>query len=161
MIKRDLSGPICHCPHCDAVFVSRFFAITNSTNVTIENCQEPCERCGCPASVLDGTFDFAGDAISIVKAPGFTVEMLSRFAALSQAAISEKISPSEFKAESARLGKPYEALADQANSKGRSGLVVLGVILVLLQQCSLNVELDINDLYDQVERSLSGGRRSE
>jgi len=110
---------------------------------------------------LDGTFDFAGDAISIVKAPGFTVEMLSRFAALSQAAISEKISPSEFKAESARLGKPYEALADQANSKGRSGLVVLGVILVLLQQCSLNVELDINDLYDQVERSLSGGRRSE
>jgi SEC-C motif len=64
------------CDICGAAFNSGFF-IENSTNVSFSgNKSGPCPRCGGMGSVPDGVFNFIGNTIEILSAPGRMVSDL-------------------------------------------------------------------------------------
>lgn len=153
-------GPICYCPNCGAIFPSRHFTFDNSKGMTIRGSQEPCVKCRQTAQLLDGTFDFIDDSITLIKGPAFTVETLKKFKELAEAAQSGTISPDRLKAEAERLDPALIPLTNRAASSGKAGIAILAAIAgALLNQCNLNIDVDANKLYDQITRPSSSATK--
>ena len=72
------------CTSCGAFFPSPIGIAPGSTNVTLafNVVTQGCPHCGGTGRVLDGTFDFVGDAIRLVSGPGHTVRDLERLEAI-------------------------------------------------------------------------------
>ncbi|WP_308015736.1 SEC-C metal-binding domain-containing protein [Priestia aryabhattai] len=68
------------CTECGLIFPSRQLSISNSRNITIENCTEECISCGSIAKVPDGVYNFIGETIELLSGPERTVEELNRLA---------------------------------------------------------------------------------
>src|SRR5690242_1992722 len=89
-------GPIADCRSCQMLFMSRAFAASNCRNMSYFGCIESCPRCGGPAFVLDGTYDFVEDTVRLVSGPGFTIEKVKLFQQLTQQAARNEIPESKY-----------------------------------------------------------------
>jgi hypothetical protein len=113
-----------------------------------------CPNCGRQAAGLDGTYDFVGNAITVLKAPQRTLEILK---ALQDALRAARAGEPEDKV-LAHIAKAAPSLAiaiRQETRKGGRGLLTL-LILLLLAHCSSEATLDVNQLVDQVHVYMTG-----
>ncbi|WP_050043719.1 hypothetical protein [Bradyrhizobium sp. LTSPM299] len=140
------------CSNCGFVFISNDFGATESTGAAFINNVTQCQRCGRPARVVDGKFDFVENAIRVVHAPQETIEILR----VLQTALDE-----------ARQGKPeaevvstIEAsspeLAVAIKKKMSAGGALTALLLTLLASCSNSTTLNWNQLVDQVHVYATG-----
>lgn len=148
-----------YCGSCGNLFESRMIKISGkATNITFSNCGESCPQCGRPAAIAEGTFDFDEDMIRVVAGSEWTREQVNRIlAAYNQA--QQEGSLSENVIEALSQVSPELANIAQFLSTKRGGFTILMFLLALaLNRCNvnLNVDLDVNELYNQiiVERSL-------
>lgn len=63
------------CTQCGRV-VSSGISAGNSVNITISGCTATCPYCGGEARTIEGTFNFIGNTIEIIKASDITKEKL-------------------------------------------------------------------------------------
>nr|DAU44822.1 MAG TPA: Preprotein translocase secA subunit, helicase, translocation, secretion, PROTEIN.18A [Caudoviricetes sp.] len=63
------------CTQCGQV-VSSGISASNSVNITISGCTATCPYCGGEAHTIEGTFNFVGNTIEIIKASNVTKEKL-------------------------------------------------------------------------------------
>lgn len=150
-----MPGAPAYCSHCGTVFRSRALGFTDSIGMTVSNIQETCPKCGKRADVLDGTFDFVGDAIKVRKAPPQTIEILAALQEALRAAQGGKSTDEVL----APIKKQSPQLATEAESvikkHGRTALIV--VLLTMLAQCSnLQMTADLNKLIDQMHVYATG-----
>jgi hypothetical protein len=83
------------CPNCGAVFASRAFHFEDATNVTLVGNKESCPNCGAMAEIPDGVFNFVGDTITVLSAPGRTHDQLRRFQEILREARDTRASPAD------------------------------------------------------------------
>jgi hypothetical protein len=145
------ASPICHCPDCNAVFPLSILKFDNVSGHAFQGIKTPCVNCGGVADLLDGTFNFVGDTVVLVEGPAFTVEIFRRFASLVEQANAGEITPEDLETEATKLGAEYGQLATKARKGGKRGIALLAVVaMAVLGRCNLNLDVDLNELYDQV-----------
>jgi plasmid stabilization system protein ParE len=108
------------------------------------------------ARMIDGTFDFIGDAITVRAAPARTIAILTALQGALRAAQGGQ-KETEVVDELRKASPEFAAVAQTAISKG--GLHTLIVLLVLLlANCSMKLDqtLDWNRLIDQAFQYLGG-----
>ena len=149
----EMSGLPSHCPNCGLIFVSTLFGIENTKNVTIRNnVGLQCPRCRGMAHPLEGTFDFVGNAIRVIKAPPKTIAILS----VLQEALNEVQKGVPAAEVISKIEKASPAFASALKEKtARAGPSILATVLLsLLATCSMNMNttatLNWNQLVDQV-----------
>lgn len=145
-----MPGPPAHCSHCGEVFLSRQFNFEMSIDATLDGCSETCPRCGKMADVLDGTYDFVGNAITIRKASPRTVEILTALQEAARAAQAGKSKDevlAPLKKQSPELAKAGETVV------AKRGMAILAAALIVcLQSCKVDVHatIDLNRFIDQM-----------
>jgi hypothetical protein len=60
----------------------RGIVIENSTDITLGGGTVPCPRCGRPADIVPGTYDFVGDVIRLVRSADLSAEQVAALAAV-------------------------------------------------------------------------------
>jgi hypothetical protein len=96
------------CDSCGAIFRSGM-VFENSQNVTFHGVQAgPCPRCGGMGHVPDGVFNFIGETIEVLGAPGRTRAELQQFARILRQAEEQQVAPAEL---AATLQKELPAFA--------------------------------------------------
>ncbi|MDI1264515.1 MAG: hypothetical protein PS018_14765 [bacterium] len=151
-----MAGVPAHCDNCGIVFNSSAFEVGPAAlEVTISGIDVICPNCGSDAHLIDGTFDFVGNAIKVLAAPPRTIEILKALQAALRAA--EAGEPEEKVLAHIEKESPELAKAAKTAAKGGRHLLV-GALLLLAAQCSVNVTstLDVNELVDQVHVYVTG-----
>jgi len=139
---------LAHCRHCGATFQSRAFKVSNVFNLTLSGNREECPNCHKMADIADGTFNVVGGMIQVVSAPDITRSMYASFLGIAQKAKDKEIEPSVF-VEMAEAIDPRFGKAAQIALKHRGWGFMLLLVLWLNSCVSLDVKLDVNQLYDQ------------
>jgi hypothetical protein len=82
------------CDDCGVAFPSGFVVTGEVVGLSMAgNTSGPCPRCGGKGHLPDGVFNFTGQTIEIVSAPGRTIDELARFADILRKARESGASP--------------------------------------------------------------------
>lgn len=128
------------CNTCGAVFASGF-NFENAIGVSFAGCGAgPCPRCGGTGHIPDGVFNFIGNTIEILSAPGRTIAELTRLAeilkdAKAKAETREEVA-SRIKKEVPTLSKLGELLPENRGELYGFLAVVLAAIQLFTQSPS-------------------------
>src|SRR5712672_2855391 len=118
-----------HCSHCGAIFASRAFAFAgNIKGMTLRGNQETCTVCGKMADIIDGTFDVANDALSMISGPKSSKVLLESLSRLIERAQRKEIDSEELEKQVGELDPELGKVI--AKVKGTPAMVVLLVILL-------------------------------
>lgn len=118
-----MSHPPAKCRNCSEIFPALGYRIENSHNISFfGNSYSPCPYCGGTADVLDGVYDFVGNAVKLVSGPATTWEALRSAAKI--------ISDSQAAGESAEktLERASEILPSLRNLKGKVQSLLLAAV---------------------------------
>ena len=136
-----MSVPV-HCSHCGHSFISQTIKITNSTNISFVDCWEPCTNCGRLAAIQSATYDFVGDVLTAVKAPGVMREDLIAFQAIATAVkdgeLSAEQAVEQAKGIAASFGTILEAL-------GAYGVTIDTLLLILTLMVTIHIATSTDD----------------
>lgn len=142
-----------HCGQCGALFATTgIVALRAGAQVTFSGCGMRCPRCGGGASILDGTFERTSSALRLLSGPQFTKEVLRAFGALIEQAERKEISTEDLQKQASELDVDLGRMVAEA-IHSRWGLVALVVLLLCLKTCHFNINVDLNNLWDQTFRS--------
>ncbi|MHB1399022.1 MAG: hypothetical protein ACYDAI_13995 [Trichloromonadaceae bacterium] len=141
-----------HCPSCGAVFESRLIRfVGNVNNIYTSGNMESCPFCGKMANTAEGIFAVADNVLSIISAPHLTKEILSKINDTVKKAYLENKSPEQL-ADAVEKIDPTTGAALRSVVKNKSlYLTTILLLLFALKSCSVNIDVDINTLVDQVK----------
>lgn len=142
-----------YCTNCGLLFPSGIVA-TNVKNLTLRGNKSACPRCGYAAEVVDGVFNVAGDLIEITQASSFTIEVLRKF----QGLISHPITSAEdVEAVAQSAEEIHPGLGNVVRKANATGvwLFLITAVLALSKILTVNINLDVNELIDQVQTDQS------
>jgi len=142
-----MTGIPAWCTHCKTPFLSSAISINNSMNVTIENVGVTCPKCGKIARAIDGNFDFVNDGINARNVAPQDKEILE----ILQAALRAALNNEDSKKVVAHLAKAspefVKSVQDTVAKQGIPWLII--ILYALLQSCSMQSNLNWNELVDQ------------
>jgi hypothetical protein len=141
-----------HCHSCGAIFPSRMISIEgNVTNLTLSNNSESCPFCGGIAYLADGVFSIANDVISVISAPKFTLEMLQKLGAAVAEAYKDPGKVDQLNQVAESLDPELASVVKKITSGNRLTMIGLFLLAMAIKSCSINVDLDVNELIDQLK----------
>jgi hypothetical protein len=150
-----VAGLPAHCPHCGHTFISTDLSGIDA-RIIINSVAVECPRCGKSADVLDGQYDFVGNAINVSGAPKKTIEILTALQTALRAAQAGEREQEIL----AKIGKASPELAVEAQDAVRKGGIYLLILLLLalLHGCTQNIHesVDWNELVDQAHTYITG-----
>ena len=139
------------CPTCGALFASRAFAISgNVKNLTLIGNKETCPNCGEMANIVDGVFDVADNVLSVVKAPQITKEMLKALEVAIREAYEQKRPAEDLAEEVEKIDPSFGEIVRESGKNSTLYVASLLIILAAIRSCSVDVEIDANELIDQM-----------
>ena len=127
-----MSVPI-YCKYCGYHGISRAFRFVNSTNVTLRGNRETCPNCGQLAEIQDGTYDFVGEVMTAVRAPGVMRDDVLAFQTLAKAVQAGELSQSEASSRIEILGKSFAALWALVNVNSGTLALIVAIVALYLQ----------------------------
>ncbi len=143
-----------HCPTCGLIFPSRYGPLFegNAKFAFFKNNVEPCPRCGNDALTAEGVFDLFNGLVRVHSAPAWSLEILEPLQTAAEQFANDEIDESDFievlSEVDPELGKRISNLLRMNNKK-----LAIGIILFILSQINVNVDfnvdVDINDLFNQ------------
>lgn len=157
-----MMGPPAFCDQCGNLFESCATNISNSRNITLVGNTESCPRCGGRATIAEGTFNFSHDDIEVLKGSAWTREQVKGLRSIYEKVRRQNTVTAEIVEELKAVSPALAQFAQRASTRrgGRMALLLF-LAMVLVRQChvDVNVDLDVNRLFDQavVERSIGGG----
>jgi hypothetical protein len=141
-----------HCHSCGAIFASRFISIEGSVkNLTLSNNSETCPNCGGRAFLANGVFDIANDVISIISAPSFTKEMLSKLGVAVAEAYKDPSKTEQLNSIAEGIDPELAKVVKKITSGNKLTMVGLFLLAMAIKSCSVNIDLDVNKLIDQLK----------
>lgn len=145
-----MAGPPAKClnPACQHVFVmSGFFGGPGTAaNIHLQGNVTNCPRCGSPAAMGDGVYEYSGGELRLVNGPPLTRAMVAKLAEITQAAKAKRIEAEELLAEVADVSPE---LAQKLRSHGFGYFAIMLLLIWLLKSVSLEIKIDLNELIDQ------------
>ena len=140
-----------HCQNCGAIFPSRLISIEgNVKNLQLSNNSETCPNCGGRAFLAEGIFDIANDIISIIKAPTFTKEMMHKMGMAVIDAYKNPEKTDELLSVAESIDPEIAKAVKKITSGNKLTLVGLFLLAMTIKSCSINIDLDVNELIDQI-----------
>ena len=146
---KPVSIPV-YCPACGAIFPSSFLTFGNDVKgLVLNRNMERCINCGSIAQVVDGVFDIANNLISIITAPKYTHDILTKFENAAKDAYNDKIDIEDL-AEVADQVNPE--LGKTIRSPLFKDIYKIGLlILIIICGCiRVNIEINVNELIEQL-----------
>ena len=126
-----MGSPPAICSQCGLKFATPGIEINDSTDITFVGGKTRCPKCGAPADIVDGTYDFVGNVISAFRAPGMTRQKVAAARDIAQEASRGEITVNDaiirLEAISSQL-----AAAAHASSGSRIDWGLLLALLVFL-----------------------------
>ena len=123
-----MPSPPAKCRQCSMVFPAPGFFFSNSTNITLKGTSgSPCPYCGGFYDILDGVYDFVGDAITLLSGPDATLQVLRRAAIIVRDSQAAGESPEK------TVERVAEILPGFERAKGYARSFAVGVALWALQ----------------------------
>lgn len=123
------------CPRCHSIFP--FKGIATGPGVNIKNLHLKGNRTNCPvcgfhaATIADGIFSVANDAIEIISAPDATVEMLKAFAGIAKRASEGQISKEQATAEAEAVSPQFGGLLRRDPNNFLPIITILAALLAI------------------------------
>ncbi|SRR6266436_1632567 len=99
------------CDRCGAFFPSPVGIAPGTTTATVFGTVVNCPRCGGPAHIPDGVYEFTESAIRLVSGPKQSVSDLTRLAAILREAKERRASLEEIRQEVATQVPRYQQLS--------------------------------------------------
>ena len=141
-----------HCHSCGAIFPSRMISIEgNVENLTLSNNSETCPFCGGTAYLANGVFDIADDVISIISAPKFTKEMLQKLGVAVEEAYKDPTKTDQLNIVAESIDPNLAEVVKKITSGNKLTMVGLFLLAMAIKSCSVNVNMDVNKLIDQLK----------
>ena len=141
-----------HCHSCGAVFESRILSIEgNIKGLTLSNNSETCPFCGGRAYLAEGVFDIANDVVSVLKAPHITVEMLQKLGVAVIEAYKDASKTEDLCQVAESIDPGIAKTVKGITSKKSLIFVGLFLLAIAIKSCSINIDLDVNKLIDQLK----------
>lgn len=122
-----MSVPV-HCPYCGLGFTSRVFHIENSSDITLQGNRETCPRCGQLANIQDGTYDFVGNVISAIRAPGVMRADVLALQNIAKSVQSGELSAEDAESEIAKINAAFVVIWRWTNANAGAITVLLAII---------------------------------
>jgi len=142
-----------HCQACGAIFPSRMISIEgNVKNLQLSNNSETCPNCGGRAYLAEGIFDIANDVISIIKAPTLTKEMMQKLGVAVIDAYKNPAKTDQLQSVAESIDPELGKAVKKITAGNKLALVGLFLLAMVIKSCSVNVELDVNELIDQITK---------
>lgn len=135
------------CSHCGLVFRS-MIRVLGTMSVHSERSSQTCPRCGQMAEISEGTFFLVNDVLTAVQGPEVTKVALQKLQEIVEQAQSTGLSNDELAKQIAQVN-PSLGAAIARNLRLPVAFVVL-VCLAAIKSCTLNLNLDVNQLVDQL-----------
>lgn len=147
-----MTSLIAYCETCGGPFQSSLAEVKKATDLTVTGNLETCPRCGELAPVLDGVFNVTHGVLEIVRAPGLTRDLYQRFGKLIGEAAKTDMAADELNKRAGEIHPQLEQATKQLPAKSPWRIIVLMLLIAALESCdfNFNVNIDINELYDQV-----------
>ena len=120
------------CTRCGFRFTSRALRIRNAINITIRDIGETCPRCGGLAKLQDGTYDFVGEVLAAVRAPGVMRQDVLAFQGVARAVQEGVLSFEDASEQLAQINSAFATLWKWMNDNGAAITVVLTVIALYI-----------------------------
>ncbi len=142
-----MKGFPAHCESCDIIFeATGLVGGSAASRIKMVNNRTNCPKCGGWAELADGTFGFDDNALKLIEGPKWTkaqVRAIER--AYRDMKQKRELTPGALDAlerVSPELGAAAHAIA------GKYGKSVMAVAMIglLLSKCSVNIDVDVNDL---------------
>ncbi len=149
-------SPPARCRACGSVFYSGFAAdLGGCGSITLKGCKTNCPSCGGTADIIDGTFDFVGNAIRLQNPSSELIAVLTALQSALRAAQNGDIEATE-----AALREAPSNVAEAAILLiQRYGLRPFTFMLMfLLTSCSTEATLDVNKIVDQFHVYITGAQ---
>lgn len=140
-----------YCNSCGAIFPSRMLSIEgNVKGLQLSNNSETCPNCGERAYLAEGIFDIADDIISIIKAPAITKEMMKKLGMAVIEAYKNPEKTDELQSIAESIDPEIANAVKKITSSNKLTLVGLFLLAMAIKSCSVNINLDVNKLIDQI-----------
>jgi hypothetical protein len=157
----QMSGSLpAHCSNCGTLFgASGAIRGAPGTRIVLEGVSTDCPNCGQMASFLDGTFEIAENAFSLLSGPSFTKRILESFAELVDRAADKQISPDELAKQSGDLDSELgEVVKNLLRGHPVAGVAALIILVLWLRTCHFNmdVKFDVNEFWNQAVAARHG-----
>jgi len=107
------------------------------------------------ANMVDGTFDATGDVLTLLSGPQFTRDILRQFSMLVERAANREITDNQLRAEAEKIDPGLgEVVAQVQKRAGWAATAALLLAVIALRSCNfnVNVEVDLNEIWDQWTR---------
>lgn len=145
-----MANPPAYCSNCGAIFPSPI-SILGGGRVTLVGNITNCPRCGGAANILDGVFGVTNGVLQLLSGPQITRDVLRAVTTLIERAVRKEITPQDLEKEVTAINPELGAAVSEI-TKSPWPLAVLTILMLALQQCNLNVDVnvDINSLWDQI-----------
>ena len=141
-----------HCLSCGAIFPSRIISIEgNVQGLTLSNNSESCPYCGGRAYLASGVFNIANDVISVISASRFTFEMLKKFSLAVAEAYKDPGKTDQLNEVAESIDPELGDVVKKITSGNSLSIVGLFLLAMAIKSCSINVDLDVNKLIDQLK----------
>jgi SEC-C motif len=157
------------CDNCGTPFPSGF-NFENSFHISLSGVtSSPCPKCGGIGHVPDGLFNFVGNTIEILSAPGRTHAEYERLASIVQEGKSQKLEKDEIseriKSEAPAFGALVDILPSNKNELYGFLAVVIAVLALIKpsdqpQQAPININVEkvIQQCYKQSKDTMQQPR---
>jgi hypothetical protein len=123
----------------------------NVQGLTLSNNSEPCPFCNGRAYLAEGVFNIANDVISIIRAPRFTFEMLQKFSVAVAEAYKDPNKTDQLNEIAKSIDPELADVVKKITSGNNITKVGLFLLAMAIKSCSVNVDLDVNKLIDQLK----------
>lgn len=138
-----------YCPSCGLTFAPRLINIAGSASVTLSNNFTNCPRCGGMAKFVDGTLSEKGGRLVAKNAPPLTHAILESLNRILDEARTSASSSEQLLKEIEQASPPIAAILKPL-LKHRTPAFVIAIFYLMLQALHININLDLNKLFDQV-----------
>ncbi|WP_306094989.1 hypothetical protein [Qipengyuania flava] len=134
------------CPSCKIHFPVANPVAGNVRKQIMMGNRATCPKCGGLAIMHDGEFELRENQLIFIDGPPLTATVLKDLERIASKATAGELTADEILAEVAGVSPE---LAKKLRSKGLGPLVLIIILVWLVQSCTLNITVDINELIDQ------------
>lgn len=141
------------CRHCGALFASRYYDFGGSsiTGLTLSGNVEPCIHCGKEANLIEGVFNLLEGALALISGPEISRSQLATLAKIARKISDGSLTADEAVAEAVKADASLKPTANKLFGGKNVMSVALFVLVLFTNKCHLNLDVNLNDLYNQMK----------
>lgn len=148
MTGKVFALPAC-CSNCGLIFPSGLH-VADYALATLRGNKQVCPRCGGLADVFEGTIQVLQDAVKVLRSDIALQVVRDQIAELASKAMRDDLPSAELTRKASEISPVLGKLSRDSEGKPYRKLFWMAVLMLSLESCTANIDLDINQLIEQL-----------